>query len=75
VCNLHTLDTARRYCDRVVGMRAGRIVFDGRPDELTTAAARNIYGAGEEFSEASTSTSIEMLEPVPALAREPALAF
>ena len=24
VCNLHTLDTARNYCDRIVGMAAGR---------------------------------------------------
>jgi phosphonate transport system ATP-binding protein len=74
VCNLHTLDTARRYCDRVVGMRAGRIVFDGAPEELTTAAAREIYGADESFSEASTSTSIETLEPIHAPMREPAYA-
>src|SRR5690606_22952079 len=57
VCNLHTLDTARRYCDRVIGMRDGRVVFDGSPQDLTTRAARDIYGAGEKFSEASTSTS------------------
>jgi phosphonate transport system ATP-binding protein len=61
VCNLHTLDTARRYCDRVVGMRAGRVVFDGAPEELTTAVAREIYGADEGFSEAATSTEIESL--------------
>ena len=58
VCNLHTLDTARTYCDRIVGMRAGRVVFDGSPAELTTDAAREIYGAGAEFDEAATSTSI-----------------
>ena len=45
VTNLHTLDTARAYCTRIVGMRAGRIVFDGTPDELTDAVARDIYGA------------------------------
>jgi phosphonate transport system ATP-binding protein len=61
VCNLHTLDTARRYCDRVVGMRAGRVVFDGAPEQLTTAVAREIYGADEGFSEAATSTEIETL--------------
>ena len=60
ICNLHTLDTARRYCDRVIGMQAGRIVFDGRPDQLTTGVARDIYGAGPDFSEAATSTAIEM---------------
>ncbi|GGH46331.1 phosphonates import ATP-binding protein PhnC [Frigidibacter albus] len=63
IANLHTLDTARRYCDRVIGMRGGRIVFDGTPDLLTTAAAREIYGADENFSESATSTSIEALEP------------
>ncbi len=62
IANLHTLDTARRYCDRVIGMRDGRIVFDGSPQQLTTGVARDIYGAGAEFSEAATSTSIETLE-------------
>lgn len=75
VCNLHTLDTARRYCDRVVGMRDGLVVFDGAPDELTTAVAREIYGADENFSESSTSTSIEPLEPVYRPDREPAYAL
>jgi phosphonate transport system ATP-binding protein len=65
VCNLHTLDTARRYCDRVIGMRAGRVVFDGTPAQLTTGAARDIYGAGADFDEAATSTSIRDVETVP----------
>jgi phosphonate transport system ATP-binding protein len=60
ICNLHTLDTARQYCDRIIGMQDGRIVFDGTPDLLTTAMAREIYGAeaDEAFNEAATSTSI-----------------
>ena len=62
IANLHTLDTARRYCDRVIGMRDGAIVFDGAPDALTTNAAREIYGADASFSEAATSTQIETLE-------------
>ena len=61
IANLHTLDTARRYCDRVIGMRDGRIVFDGTPDQLTTGVARDIYGADASFSETATSTSIEVL--------------
>lgn len=62
IANLHTLDTARRYCDRVIGMRDGRMVFDGTPDQLTTSVAREIYGAGSDFSEAATSTEIETLD-------------
>lgn len=62
IANLHTLDTARRYCDRVVGMRDGRIVFDGLPEQLTTGVAREIYGADAGFSEEATSTEIETLD-------------
>jgi phosphonate transport system ATP-binding protein len=59
IANLHTLDTARRYCDRVIGMQGGRIVFDGTPAQLTTGVARDIYGAGADFSEQATSTAID----------------
>ncbi|MGK7654153.1 phosphonate ABC transporter ATP-binding protein [Roseovarius sp. B08] len=62
IANLHTLDTARKYCDRVIGMRDGRMVFDGTPEQLTTGVARDIYGADATFSEASTSTAIETPE-------------
>jgi phosphonate transport system ATP-binding protein len=42
--NLHSLDLARRYCDRLVGLAAGRLVFDGPPEALTDAVARRLYG-------------------------------
>ena len=61
IANLHTLDTARRYCDRVIGMRDGRIVFDGTPEMLSTSAAREIYGADDRFNESATSTAISAL--------------
>jgi phosphonate transport system ATP-binding protein len=66
ITNLHTLDTARAYCERIVGMSQGKVVFDGTPAELTTDVARQIYGADglkEAFSEAMTSTSIAPLAP------------
>lgn len=66
ISNLHTLDTARKYCDRIIGMRKGRIVFDGTPSQLTTGIARDIYGAGNEFSESATSTEIREKIAVPA---------
>jgi len=62
IANLHTLDTARRYCDRVIGMLHGRVVFDGTPEQLTTGVARDIYGADASFTEESTSTAIETLD-------------
>ena len=57
LCNLHTLDTARSYCHRIIGMAAGRIVFDGKPDCLTEATLRDIYGESENaIDERITST-------------------
>jgi len=45
--SLHTLDTARTYCRRIVGMSAGRIVFDGVPEALTDPVLREIYGQSD----------------------------
>ncbi|HKL55371.1 MAG: phosphonate ABC transporter ATP-binding protein [Roseovarius sp.] len=57
--NLHTLDTARAYCHRIVAMRAGRAMFDGTPAQLTDDVVRDIYGIEglTEFNEAVTSTA------------------
>ena len=44
VVNLHSLDLARAYCDRLVGMAAGKVVFDDVPEALTDATARDLYG-------------------------------
>lgn len=43
ICNLHTLDVARTYCDRIVGLAKGRIVFDGAPAALTEECLGRIY--------------------------------
>ncbi len=61
ICNLHLLQTAKDYCDRIIGMRKGAIVFDGTPSQLSDPLAREIYGAGEPGDEevelALTATS------------------
>ncbi|MQY42529.1 phosphonate ABC transporter ATP-binding protein [Epibacterium sp. SM1969] len=56
--NLHTLDTARAYCDRIIAMRNGRVFFDGSAAQLTNDVVRDIYGTEglREFNEAVTST-------------------
>jgi phosphonate transport system ATP-binding protein len=43
ICNLHSLDLARSYCDRLIGMASGRIVFDDAPAMLTEQIARELY--------------------------------
>ena len=61
ICNLHTIDTARAYCDRIIGLRAGKIVFDGVPEALDRASIQDIYGSDGldgEIDESVTSTSL-----------------
>jgi phosphonate transport system ATP-binding protein len=60
LCNLHSLDIARLYCDRLVGMAAGKVVFDGAPEALTADVARELYGleAGEVMAPAANQIPI-----------------
>lgn len=44
IVNLHFLDLARRYAHRIIGMRAGQVVFDGTPAEADDAVFEHIYG-------------------------------
>jgi phosphonate transport system ATP-binding protein len=43
VTSLHVLDLARRYSRRVIGLRGGRVAYDGSPQDLTETAARRIF--------------------------------
>ena len=45
VVSLHQLDFARRFGERIIGLAAGRIVFDGPPDRLDDVTAARLYGA------------------------------
>ena len=54
LCNLHSLETARAYCDRVIGMAAGRVVFDGPPGMLSGDRVRAIYGLDDPDVEDET---------------------
>ena len=44
VLNLHQTDVARRYATRVVGLREGRVVFDGGPGEFGAEEEGSLYG-------------------------------
>ena len=77
ITNLHTLDTARAYCERIIGMSAGRVVFDGGPNELDAEAVRTIYGTshdGAEIDESMTSTAISAGRAAPVVASFSAMA-
>jgi phosphonate transport system ATP-binding protein len=48
IVNIHNVDLARRFADRVIGMSKGEIVFDGPPSALEHANLSQIYG-GEDW--------------------------
>jgi phosphonate transport system ATP-binding protein len=46
--NMHDVELAKRFADRIVGMSEGRIVFDGPPEQLADDMLKRIYG-GEDW--------------------------
>ncbi len=67
LCNLHSLELARTYCDRLVGMAGGRVVFDDVPAALTDQVARELYGL--------EANEVMEIKPVPDAALLPAAAL
>ncbi len=51
IANLHHVEYARRYAGRVLGLRGGRLVFDGSPTRLTKSVLVDLFG--EESMQAS----------------------
>ncbi len=47
--NLHQVDVALHYAERIIGINRGRIIYDGSPDALSNSQVYQIYGseAGE----------------------------
>ncbi|WP_083662010.1 phosphonate ABC transporter ATP-binding protein [Thermophilibacter provencensis] len=48
IVNLHQVDFALEFSDRIVGLRAGEKVFDGSPAECTPDVIRGIYEGDAE---------------------------
>jgi phosphonate transport system ATP-binding protein len=46
--NMHDVELAKRFADRVVGMSGGKVVYDGPPQYLTDDVLKSIYG-GEDW--------------------------
>lgn len=44
IVNIHDVELARRFADRIIGMMGGRVVFDGPPGQLTDDHLKMIYG-------------------------------
>ena len=46
--NIHHVELALEYCDRVIGIRQGRVVYDGSSDKITQETLDEIYGRNEQ---------------------------
>ena len=46
LANLHSIELAKEFGDRVIGVRAGEIVYDGKMSETSDAVFKDIYNGG-----------------------------
>jgi phosphonate transport system ATP-binding protein len=65
VISLHHVALARRYCDRVIALRQGELVFDGLTAALTPDFLRELYGTAAD----------ELIDESPATGDAPPVAF
>ena len=48
IVNIHNVELAKRFAQRIVGMAGGAVVFDGPPEDLRPHHLQQIYG-GEDW--------------------------
>ncbi len=61
IVNIHDVALAQMFVQRIVGLRKGRIVFDGPPDALTAEVLTDIYGE-EDWSATIRRVEDEAME-------------
>ncbi|MGI8935890.1 MAG: phosphonate ABC transporter ATP-binding protein, partial [Phormidesmis sp.] len=57
IVNIHDVPLAQQFTQRIVGLRAGEIVYDGSPSGLTQRALTQIYGEADWATEAEEDTA------------------
>ena len=43
IVNIHSVELAKHYATRIIGLQDGKLVFDGTPEELTDEKLKEIY--------------------------------
>ncbi|WP_150461016.1 phosphonate ABC transporter ATP-binding protein [Nesterenkonia ebinurensis] len=74
IVNMHHLDLARDYADRIIGMRAGKVVFDGPTGEAIDAVIEDVYQRSLTAEDIATVNVPVSLEDIPAEAEAEAVA-
>lgn len=57
LCSLHQTDLACQFADRIIGLKAGRIAFDGPPTALTPEVVAALFGHSAPASAAGSDLS------------------
>ncbi|GAB5494236.1 MAG: phosphonate ABC transporter ATP-binding protein [Phototrophicaceae bacterium] len=63
--NIHEVELAKSFTDRLIGIAQGKVVFDGTPDELTQEVMDKIYRFDKpELNETVETEVVEIAEPI-----------
>ena len=63
LCSLHQVELALHYADRVIGMRGGRIIFDGPPAAFDAVTQESLYAdTRAQTSSPSSSAASDVLQ-------------
>ncbi|GBE42965.1 MAG TPA: phosphonate ABC transporter ATP-binding protein [Rhizobiales bacterium] len=54
--NIHDVQLAKTFANRIIGMQDGEIVFDGKPGQLTEKVLTDIYGEEDWSTEAAQAS-------------------
>ncbi|WP_339029644.1 MULTISPECIES: phosphonate ABC transporter ATP-binding protein [unclassified Spiroplasma] len=44
ILNIHHVELAQKYASRIIGLKDGKIIFDGKPEQLTKKILKEVYG-------------------------------
>lgn len=45
IVNVHDVSLAKRYADRIIALKDGKLIFDGKPEDFTENTYKNVYGS------------------------------
>lgn len=65
IVNLHQVEFARQYADRIVGIKDGRVVFDGKPEQLTEEKVQEIYARNDATASSPDETQTVVAYDMP----------
>ena len=64
--NLHDLNLAAKYCDKIIFLKNGKVFSQGTPNEVITSEnIRNVYGISANVLNSSTHPIVQPLSKIP----------